>query len=101
MKNNRKIGIIIIVAILLLSFKNAPKRKGSLIIDPLQGNNIYALPGGYIYGSDPARPIYTFAGGELLTLISDTGMGEYQIEYIAPGGNKVTGYINVFDTEIK
>jgi len=100
MRSNKKIGILIIVAILLLSFKSA-KRKGSLIISPLQGNNIYALPGGYIYGSDPSRPIYTFAGGELLTLISNTGMGDYQVEYIAPGGNKVTGYINIFDTEIK
>jgi hypothetical protein len=100
MKNNKKIGVFLIIAILLLSFKSA-KRKGSIIVSPLEGNNIYALPGGYLYGSDPARPIYTFKGGELLTLIADTGMGDYQIEYIAPGGNKVTGYINIFDTEIK
>jgi hypothetical protein len=67
----------------------------------LQGNNLYALPGGFIYGSDPSRAIYKFKGGELLTLINDTGLGDYEVEYIAPGGYKVQGYINIFDTEIR
>ena len=101
MNKNKNIIFLLIGAVLLFSFIKAPKRKGTIIIDPLQGNNIYALPGGNLYGADPSRSIYTFQGGELLTLIQDTGMGDYQIEYYAPGGEKIQGYINIFDTEIK
>ena len=97
---SKTIAFLVIGALLLFSFKSA-KRKGSIFVAPLQGNNIYALPGGNLYGADPSRSIYTFQGGELLTLIQDTGMGDYQIEYYAPGGQKIQGYINIFDTEIR
>ena len=101
MKKNKNIIFLLIGAVLLFSFVKGKKRKGSIIVEPLQGNNIYALANGNLYGADPSRSIYTFKGGELLTLIQDTGMGDYQIEYFAPGGEKIQGYINYFDTEIR
>jgi hypothetical protein len=95
---NKNLVFLLIGALLLFSFKSAKKSKGSIIISPLEGNNLYALPGKQLYGEDPTILVYTFNGGELLTLIQDTGI-DYKVSYIKPGGKMVTGYINYYDTE--
>ena len=100
-KQNKNILFLLIGVILLFSFTKAPKKKGSIIIEPLQGNNLYANKLAQLYdGIDPSLLYYTFNGGELLTLIEDTGI-DYQVSYVKPGGETITGYINYSDITIK
>ena len=100
-KQNKNIIFLLIGVILLFSFTKAPKKKGSIIIEPLQGNNLYANKLAQLYdGFDPSLLYYTFNGGELLTLIEDTGI-DYKVSYVKPGGESVTGYIRYEDITIK
>jgi hypothetical protein len=100
-KQNKNIVLLLIGVILLFSFTKAPKRKGSIIVEPLQGNNLYANKLAQLYdGLDPSLLYYTFNGGELLTLIEDTGI-DYKVSYVKPGGETVTGYIRYEDITIK
>jgi len=100
-KQQKNIAFLLIGVLLLFSFTNAPKKKGSIIIEPLQGNNLYANKLAQLYdGLDPSLLYYTFNGGELLTLIEDTGI-DYKVSYIKLGGEIVTGYIRYEDITIK
>ena len=100
-KQNKNIVLLLIGVILLFSFTKAPKRKGSIIVEPLQGNNLYANKLAQLYDEfDPSILLYTFNGGELLTLLEDTGI-DYKVSYVKPGGQTVTGFINYNDVTIK
>ena len=100
-KQNKNIVLLLIGVILLFSFTKAPKKKGSIIIEPLQGNNLYANKLAQLYdGLDPSLLYYTFNGGELLTLLEDTGV-DYKVSYVKPGGENITGYIRYEDITIK
>ena len=60
-KQNKNIVLLLIGVILLFSFTKAPKKKGSIIIEPLQGNNLYANKLAQLYdGLDPSLLYYTF-----------------------------------------
>ena len=99
-KQNKNIIFLLIGAILLFSFKSAPKRKTDIIIDPNLAANLFANKSAQLYDFDPSVLLYTFQGGEYLTLLEDTGI-DYKISYIRPGGNIVTGYISYLDVTIK
>ena len=100
-KQNKNIVLLLIGVILLFSFTKAPKKQGSIIIEPLQGNNLYANKLAQLYdGLDPSLLYYTFNGGELLTLLEDTGI-DYKVSYVKPGGETITGYIRYEDITIK
>jgi hypothetical protein len=100
-KQQKNIAILLIGVLLLFSFTKTTKKKGSIIIEPLQGNNLYANKLAQLYDEfDPSILLYTFNGNELLTLLEDTGI-DYKVSYIKPGGQTVTGFINYNDVTIK
>jgi hypothetical protein len=98
---NKNLVYLLIGALLLFSFKNAKKRKGSIIIEPdFKTQNLYALVGSKLYAQDRNTIIYTFNYNLQLELIENTGI-DYKINYVTPSGKTVTGYINYYDVEIK
>jgi hypothetical protein len=102
-KKNKNLVFLLIGAVLLLSFVSGKKSKNKIIISPLETNNLYALERALLYNQDGSRVLYTFKGGELLTIVTDNSdiYGDYFIEYNTPQGQKIQGYINIYDTEIK
>ena len=98
---NKNIVYLIIGALLLFSFKNVKKRKGSIIIEPnFKTDNLYSLVGSKLYAQDRNTIIYTFNYNLQLELIENTGI-DYKINFVMPSGKTVTGYINYYDVEIK
>lgn len=96
----KKILLLIGAAFLLLSF-TSKKTKGSIEVGPLEGNNIYAKKNSILFSSPFGDSIlYNFYGGELLTLIKED-IDDFFVEFIKPGGKKVTGYISKTDVNIR
>lgn len=80
-------------AILLLSFTRKKKRRGSVEIGPLTSNQLKAAAGAQLMQTpDGEVPIYTFQGGEWLSLIK-----EYQndclVEFVNPAGSRLRGLV--------
>lgn len=96
----KKVILIIGAALLLFSFRKA-KKKGSVEIGPLTGNNMYAKTNSILFDSPYAGIIlYNFKGSELLTFINDD-IDDYFVSYVKPGGKIVKGYISKTDVIIK
>lgn len=93
-KNNGLILLLLLGVIGFFSFKK-PKKKGTVIISPLQDDNLYALPNTHLYDENYI-PIYTFNNKTLLELLNDTGFN-YQVRFVAPGGIDLTGFIDYKD----
>lgn len=96
----KKIILIIGAAILLLAFRK-PKKKGSIEVGPLVGNNMYAKHNSILFDSPYAGMIlYNFKGGELLNFITED-VDDYFVSFVKPGGKLVKGYISKTDVNIQ
>jgi hypothetical protein len=98
-QKQKNIGLLLIAAILLFSFTNKRKPKGSLIINPDIPNNIFALPLSKLTDST-GQTLQYFTGGEYLAILGESN-DLYFVSYIQPGGNEIQGYILKTETEIK
>lgn len=98
-QKQKNIGLLLIAAILLFSFTNKRKFKGSLIINPDIANNIFALPLSKLTDST-GQTLKYFTGGEYLAILGESN-DLYFVSYIQPGGHEIKGYILKTETEIK
>ena len=98
---NKKLYILIGVAIFLLAFTKKKKLKGSIEVGPLAGNNMYAKAGSILFNSPYANQILVnFRGGEYLNFVKED-IDDYFVEYVRPGGQTIRGYISKTDVTIK
>lgn len=96
----KQVILLLGAALLLFAFRKA-KKKGSVEIGPLIGNNMYAKTNSILFDSPYAGIIlYNFKGGELLTFINED-IDDYFVSYVKPGGKIVKGYISKTDVIIK
>lgn len=98
--NKKKVILLIGAAILFLAFRK-PKKRGSVEIGPLVGNNMYAKANSILFDSPYAGIILvSFKGGELLNFINED-VDDYFVSFIKPGGKLVKGYISKKDINIQ
>lgn len=80
-------------AILLLSFTRKKRRRGSVEIGPLTSNQIKATAGAQLLQTpDGEIPIYTFRGGEWLSLIKEYP-NDCLVEFVNPAGSLLRGLV--------
>lgn len=101
--NKKNIILLLAAAFIFISFKKPAKkkRKGSIQVGPITGNNIYAKQNSILFDSPyPTMILYNFKGGELLTFINED-IDDYFVSFVKPGGQLVKGFIDKNDVNIK
>jgi len=98
-ENKNIIWFLAIGALLLLSFKKAPKKKGSVIVtNPTQDN--YYLKKGASAFDESNNLLYTAKIDWLINDVIDTG-SDYQFNFIDDNGQQQFGYAAYNDVILK